>query len=287
MGYLSRKVLHGAPVLALLTIGHSPVAAPSECLSSDPAEAALSWEHCTPDQRLSVALGMVMHDWLYNHYAPISLDSELLKLGFDDAAAGERIPIDKAEARSILRGTRPPAGEGERYAWKLHRLLNCTDARHSVIMRALAGDGGTRRDEADADAEASADACLAPVDLDGCEAAVPPCFDASATVTLSYRLDAIGEQMHSKLAKHPTTSPLPRPDGEKTGQAFVVGKTIKGWQTVLRHMKPTLDYEVVVPPSQGYGERGVEGSVKPGEYLRFVMRLECEGLDTEKYPVCS
>ena len=264
--------------LAALWCG--PAAADSACLPTDPAEhATLRWNDCTADERLSVALGVLLHERFHERYAPITLDSALLMHGFDRAMREEGLPIDPNEARELLARVRPPADPGERYAWRLHRLLDCRESEERVIVRRLEG-GDERAASVGAD-EPGAGLCLEAASADeGRERR----FEADEQVTVRYRRDVIGKHEFRTLTRAVTAEPL---DEDDESTAFTVGETIEGWQTALQRMVPMVDYEIVIPPSQGYGQRGVTDRVEPGEYLRFVMRLECDGLPPSEHPDCA
>jgi len=61
----------------------------------------------------------------------------------------------------------------------------------------------------------------------------------------------------------------------KRGQPFTipVKKAIKGWTEVLQLMPVGSKWEVVVPPSLGYGERGAGMDIGPNATLVFEMEL--------------
>ncbi len=62
----------------------------------------------------------------------------------------------------------------------------------------------------------------------------------------------------------------------KRGQPFTipVKKAIKGWTEVLQLMPGGSKWEVVVPPSLGYGERGAGADIGPNATLVFEVELQ-------------
>jgi len=264
-----------------------------DCLSGNSQQdepPPIDWMTCETDEKLSLALGMLLHDKFVSRYDPIVLDSELLKYGFDHARSAVKLPIDLHEAREILEQTKPPADYGERYAMKLSRMLGCPNSRDVLMYRRSGHDNDDRRKTGES-------ACLS-----AGESAVAgkPRYEADDEVRVSYHQNRIGRYQFEALKREADLRGA-RPDVEKLAAAigedpvqdatltegtFELGKTIEGWQMVLQKMEPTVIYEVVIPPSLAYGERGVEGKVKPGEYLSFVMRLECAGAENPDGPPC-
>lgn len=61
----------------------------------------------------------------------------------------------------------------------------------------------------------------------------------------------------------------------KRGQpaTFSLSGIIAGWREILQLMKTGSKWEVVIPPEQGYGERGAGGSIGPNETLVFEIEL--------------
>jgi peptidylprolyl isomerase len=51
------------------------------------------------------------------------------------------------------------------------------------------------------------------------------------------------------------------------------GQVIEGWDRGVDGMREGGRRLLVIPPDQGYGERGVEGVIAPGETLVFVVDL--------------
>ena len=54
---------------------------------------------------------------------------------------------------------------------------------------------------------------------------------------------------------------------------FPLTGIIPGWQDVLQLMRPGDKWLVVIPPEQGYGERGAGGLIGPNETLMFEIEL--------------
>jgi len=52
-----------------------------------------------------------------------------------------------------------------------------------------------------------------------------------------------------------------------------IGQVIEGWDKGVQGMKVGGRRRLVIPPHQGYGDRGAGGAIKPGETLIFVVDL--------------
>ena len=52
-----------------------------------------------------------------------------------------------------------------------------------------------------------------------------------------------------------------------------VGQVISGWDNGVQGMKVGGRRRLVIPPQEGYGQRGAGGVIKPGETLIFVVDL--------------
>lgn len=52
-----------------------------------------------------------------------------------------------------------------------------------------------------------------------------------------------------------------------------VGQVIEGWDKGVQGMKVGGRRRLVIPPHQGYGDRGAGGAIQPGETLIFVVDL--------------
>lgn len=52
-----------------------------------------------------------------------------------------------------------------------------------------------------------------------------------------------------------------------------IGQVISGWDNGVQGMKVGGRRRLVIPPHEGYGERGAGGVIKPGETLIFVVDL--------------
>ena len=52
-----------------------------------------------------------------------------------------------------------------------------------------------------------------------------------------------------------------------------VGQVISGWDNGVQGMKVGGRRRLVIPPQEGYGQRGAGGAIKPGETLIFVVDL--------------
>jgi FKBP-type peptidyl-prolyl cis-trans isomerase FklB len=61
----------------------------------------------------------------------------------------------------------------------------------------------------------------------------------------------------------------------KRGQpaTFPVGGVIRGWTEALQLMKPGAKYQLVIPPTLGYGERGAGRDIGPNSTLIFDVEL--------------
>jgi FKBP-type peptidyl-prolyl cis-trans isomerase FklB len=57
-------------------------------------------------------------------------------------------------------------------------------------------------------------------------------------------------------------------------QDLTIGDLITGWKEALQLMRPGDEWTIWVPPSIGYGEAGIPGSVPPNSLLVFRVRLE-------------
>jgi|GEM_PF-2352927 len=239
----------------------------------------IQWRNCTPDEKLSIAMGMMLSDEFVEKYAPVSIDSKLLKFGFDHFESVGKIPIDMHEARQILKGIRPPTNPGERYAWSLYRLLGCTDTEEKVIVRPLKITAGQDSDPKN-DKQGK---CLEAFDFNDEKAESK--FDEGSKLTIRYRRDTIGRYEYRTPPAETIPACLDPDDVEK--ETFAIKKMISGWQTVVQELTPGVEYEVVIPPGQGYGERGVADTVEPGEYLRFVMLLESDDMDPNMQESCG
>ncbi|MBA2271355.1 MAG: FKBP-type peptidyl-prolyl cis-trans isomerase [Chthoniobacterales bacterium] len=55
--------------------------------------------------------------------------------------------------------------------------------------------------------------------------------------------------------------------------SFPVNRVIKGWTEALQMMKVGSKYELWIPPSIGYGERGAGQDIGPNETLHFEVEL--------------
>jgi FKBP-type peptidyl-prolyl cis-trans isomerase FklB len=55
--------------------------------------------------------------------------------------------------------------------------------------------------------------------------------------------------------------------------SFPVNRVIKGWTEALQMMKPGSKYQLFVPASLAYGERGAGGDIGPNETLIFDVEL--------------
>lgn len=61
------------------------------------------------------------------------------------------------------------------------------------------------------------------------------------------------------------------PEGETV--SFPVGRVIPGWVEALQMMKVGDKWELTVPSSLAYGERGTQGAIGPNEVLIFELEL--------------
>ena len=61
--------------------------------------------------------------------------------------------------------------------------------------------------------------------------------------------------------------------GEPLQFRLGVGQVIEGWDAGVQGMKVGGRRRLVIPPHQGYGDRGAGGVIAPGETLIFVVDL--------------
>ena len=61
--------------------------------------------------------------------------------------------------------------------------------------------------------------------------------------------------------------------GEPLQFRLGVGQVIEGWDSGVQGMKVGGRRRLVIPPHQGYGDRGAGGVIAPGETLIFVVDL--------------
>ena len=61
--------------------------------------------------------------------------------------------------------------------------------------------------------------------------------------------------------------------GEPLQFRLGVGQVISGWDNGVQGMKVGGRRRLVIPPHQGYGDRGAFGVIAPGETLIFVVDL--------------
>jgi FKBP-type peptidyl-prolyl cis-trans isomerase FklB len=81
------------------------------------------------------------------------------------------------------------------------------------------------------------------------------------TVTVQYRGTLVnGQQFDSSYDR-----------GEPA--TFPVGGVIAGWTEALQLMKEGAQYQLVIPPSLAYGDRGAGGVIPPGATLIFDVEL--------------
>lgn len=84
---------------------------------------------------------------------------------------------------------------------------------------------------------------------------------ATATVTVHYRGTLVdGSEFDSSIKRG-------------TPATFALNRVVKGWQEALQLMSPGAKYEVVLPASLGYGERGSPPVIPPNSVLIFEIEL--------------
>ena len=68
---------------------------------------------------------------------------------------------------------------------------------------------------------------------------------------------------------------------------FVVGGIIKGWSEALQMMKVGSKWEIYMPASLAYGDRGAPGTIEPGSVLIFEVELVATESPEPPKPVTS
>ena len=107
----------------------------------------------------------------------------------------------------------------------------------------------------------------------------------SSTIQVEAKIDAVSPKAGEKVIVH-YVGRLLNEDGtlgqefdssRKRGKPFefVVGKgyVIRGWDIALSQMKVGETRRVTIPPSLGYGERGVPGAIPKNATLVFDIEL--------------
>jgi len=177
---------------------------------------------------------------------PVELDAELVSRGVKDALRGDKTLLSEEELKALLAALRVELR-----------------TRHEQALKQL---GEKNKKEAEAFlAENKARAGVVTLEsglqyriLKAAEGARPTADD---TIVCHYRGTFIdGREFDSSL-------------GRKEPATFAIKGMIRGWSEALPLMPVGSEWQLFVPPSLAYGERGARGRIGPNATLVFEVEL--------------
>jgi FKBP-type peptidyl-prolyl cis-trans isomerase FklB len=198
----------------------------------------------TPKEKASYALGVDIGTTLTRE--SVDLDQALLVRGLQDALSGGKTLLTPEEVRAVLT-----------------EMQAELQKKHEAAQAQLAADNKKAGDAFLAENKAKEGVVTLPSGLQykvlkAGEGAKPTADD---TVVCHYRGMLIdGKEFDSSYSRN---EPM----------TFPVSRIIKGWTEALQLMPVGSKWQLVLPPSLGYGERGTPGPIGPNATLVFEVEL--------------
>ena len=230
----------------------APAAGSSSTPAKKPATAAKSAaatpELTTQEQKFSYALGMDIANGLGGNLKrqSVEVDWNLVSQGMKDAAAGGKTRLTQEEAKAVLTEVQNQVRQKQQEKLKAEAAKNKTD-----------GEAFLAENKTKEGVVTLPSGLQYKILTEG----TGPKPTATDTVVCNYRGTLIsGTEFDSSYKR-----------GEPA--TFPVGGVIKGWTEALQLMPVGSKWQLFIPSSLAYGERGAGGDIGPSATLIFEVEL--------------